>query len=51
MMSDRILLLGVGTLDVCYHITPRREERICKGIHPLTDKISEALSRQSAAAN
>ena len=25
MMSDRILLLGAGTLDGCYHITQRRE--------------------------
>ena len=27
MMSDRILLLGAGTLDGCYHITQRREAR------------------------
>lgn len=51
MMSDRILLLGAGTLDGCYHITQRREARTREGMQPLTDKISEALSRQIAAAH
>ncbi|AVU28878.1 MULTISPECIES: ABC transporter ATP-binding protein [Serratia] len=51
MMSDRILLLGAGTLDGCYHIAQRRETRTREGMQPLTDKISETLSRQIAAAH
>ena len=50
MMSDRILLLGAGTLDGCYHITQRREAAPAR-MQPLTDKISETLSRQIAAAH